>query len=327
MRTADHACVEHPGVRAQDRLHLVRVDVRAAPDDDVFHPPRDVQVAGLIDKTEVAHVNPAVVRVRPERLSPVPFLDQVAPHADLAVDDLPFGVVVRPADAGPPRRLRIGRPRDGELARVHRAVEARDWDASRDLPPLRNLWGKGCAGDRHCACRGQRDSVSQHADHVGRHTDQQGRAGRARHFEAVLGCPLRLVEHDQRSAGAKAVQAHAADALRQRRHGEDAIVFGDLEPSCKALEGHLLQPRRQRRELGHPRRARGQRYLHDPARIRSRGGGCGQTGRRGGRQLVRHVGIDHQGRPRLLCDPSHLVLAQTERERQQDGAEVWDGEL
>src|SRR5260370_30977828 len=101
MRTADHARIDYAGVKAQHRLDLVRVDVRAAPDDDVLHPPDDVQVSLDIHKPQVAHVRPTVVRIGARRLSPVAALDQVASHADLISVDLPLGPIVWPSDGSP----------------------------------------------------------------------------------------------------------------------------------------------------------------------------------------------------------------------------------
>src|SRR5207253_2574508 len=43
IRPADHARVEHRRVHTEHRFHLVRIDVRAAPDDDVLHPADDVK--------------------------------------------------------------------------------------------------------------------------------------------------------------------------------------------------------------------------------------------------------------------------------------------
>ena len=78
---------------------------------------------------------------------------------------------------------------------------------------------------------------------------------------------MRLPEHDQRGPGAQAVEAHAANALGKRCHRKHAIVLRDLQPPGEALEGQLLQSRREGRELGHPGRARGHRDLDDPIRV------------------------------------------------------------
>src|SRR5260370_17089024 len=110
MRTADHARIDYAGVKEQHRLDLVRVDVRAAPDDDVLHPPDDVQVSLAIDKPQVAHVRPSVARIGPSRLSPVAVLDQLASHADLISFDLPLAPTVRPSHRRPPLLLRLTPP-------------------------------------------------------------------------------------------------------------------------------------------------------------------------------------------------------------------------
>ena len=90
----------------------------------------------------------------------------------------------------------------------------------------------------------QVDRVVENPDHIGRHADQNRSPRPPRHVEALLGRPVRLPKHDQSCALAKAVKAHAADALRQRRHGQDAVVLGDLEAGREGLERDLLQPRR-----------------------------------------------------------------------------------
>src|SRR5207302_9844110 len=63
VRPADDTCVKNGRMHAQHRLHLVRVDVRAAPDDDVLHTTDDVEESRLVDETEVAHMCPTVLRV------------------------------------------------------------------------------------------------------------------------------------------------------------------------------------------------------------------------------------------------------------------------
>src|SRR5712692_2850499 len=146
---ADDADIHHARMRAQDRFDFVGVDVRPAPDDDVLDAADDVEVAGLIDKAQVAHVRPPVSRIRPDRLAPVPLLYQVAAHADLTIEDLPLGPVVRPAHRRPAERLRIGWARHRELARIHGAVKARDGHARRALPTLRDLRGQRRTGDGH----------------------------------------------------------------------------------------------------------------------------------------------------------------------------------
>src|SRR5712692_5865450 len=147
----DHANIDPSWMRAQHRLDLVRVDVGSAPDDDVLGPADDVQISRLVDEAEVAHVCPAVARVRARLLAPVAILHEVAAHADLTLEDLPLGAIVRPPDRGPASGLRVGWARHGQLTGVHGAVEARDRHAGRGFPALRDLRGQGSAGDRHRA--------------------------------------------------------------------------------------------------------------------------------------------------------------------------------
>src|SRR5713226_2107284 len=158
----DDADIQHAWMCAQHRLDLVRVDVRSAPDDDVLDAADDMQISVLVDEAEVAHVRPPVGRQRTEVLAPVAILNQVAAHADLtstaadrvgrwAIKDLPLGSIMRAADGRPAKRLRVGWARYGQLAGVHRAVEARYRHAGRGLPALRDLGGQRGAGDRHGA--------------------------------------------------------------------------------------------------------------------------------------------------------------------------------
>src|SRR5229473_6536948 len=147
----DHADIDHGWMCAQHRLDLVRVDVRSASDDDVLDPADDVQISSVVDEAEVAHMRPAVGRQRTEVFAPVPMLHEVATHADFSIEDLPLRAIVRAADGRPPNRLRVGWARHGQLAGVHRAVEARDRHAGRGLPALRDLRGQRGAGDRHRA--------------------------------------------------------------------------------------------------------------------------------------------------------------------------------
>src|ERR1700694_6002770 len=228
---------------AEHRFDLVRIDVRAAPDDDVLDPADHVKVAGFVHEPQVTHVRPAVARVRPRDLAPVAALDQVAAHAYLSLYDLPLGAVVWSSNGGPAKALRVGRARHRQLAGVHRAVEARDRDAGRGFPPFGDLRGKGGAGDRDRTQSLQRwEGVVQHADHVGRHADHHRGARFSSDGEADLGWPMRLAQHDQRGAAAQAEEAHAADALGERRHWQDAVLLGDLQPLGEALEGDLLEP-------------------------------------------------------------------------------------
>src|SRR5260370_3914707 len=122
----DAADVDHRWMCAQHRLDLKRVDVRSAPDDDVLDPADDVQISGVVDEAEVAHVRPPVGRQRTEVLAPVATLHEVAAHADLpttaadrvarwAFEDLPFGAIVPPADGRPPNRLPVGWARHAQL--------------------------------------------------------------------------------------------------------------------------------------------------------------------------------------------------------------------
>src|SRR5712691_6653833 len=90
------ANIHHGWMRAYHRLDLIGVDVRSAPDDDVLDPADDVQISGLVDEAEVAHVRPAVCRQRTEVLAPVAALHEVAAHADFPFEDLPLGAIVRP---------------------------------------------------------------------------------------------------------------------------------------------------------------------------------------------------------------------------------------
>src|SRR5216683_1214843 len=155
----DHADIDHGWMCAQHRLDLVRVDVRSASDDDVLDPADDVQISSVVDEAQVAHVRPAVGRQRTEVLAPVAILHEVAAHADFSylaaagcvgysVHNLPLGAIVRPAHRGPANSLGVGWTRHGQLAGVHRAVKARDRNAGRGLPTLRDLGGQRRAGDR-----------------------------------------------------------------------------------------------------------------------------------------------------------------------------------
>src|SRR5712691_803473 len=144
----DHADVQHCWMHAQHRLDLVRIDVGAAPDDDVLDPADDVQVSCLVYETQVAHVRPAIAGVRARFLAPIAFLHEVAAHTDFSLKNLPLGPIVRPPHRGPASSLRVGWARHGQLAGVHRAVEARDRDSGRSLPTLGDLRGQRRAGDR-----------------------------------------------------------------------------------------------------------------------------------------------------------------------------------
>src|SRR6266849_6768832 len=119
VRAPDDTDILHGWMCAQHRLDLVGVDVRSAPDDDVLDPAHDVQVSGLVDEAEVAHVRPAVGRQRTEVLAPVAVLHEVAAHADFVPEDLPLGTIVRPPHCGPANSLWVGWARHGQLAGVH----------------------------------------------------------------------------------------------------------------------------------------------------------------------------------------------------------------
>src|SRR5260370_20815520 len=90
VRAPDDADIRHSWMCAQHRLDLVRVDVRSASDDDVLDPADDVQISGVVDEAEVAHMRPAVGRQRTEVFAPVPMLHEVAAHADFSIEDLPL---------------------------------------------------------------------------------------------------------------------------------------------------------------------------------------------------------------------------------------------
>src|SRR5712692_1379845 len=245
----DNADVYHRWMCPQHRLDLVRVDVGAAPDDDVLDPAGHVQISRVVDEAEVAHVRPAVGRVGTEFLAPVAILHEVASHTDFsnaaadsvgrwAFEDLPLCAIVRPPHRGPAKSLRVGGARHSKLAGVHRAVEARDRNAGRGLPTLRDLRGQRRAGDRNRAQRPRcAKRVVEHPDHVGRHADQHGSPRPVCDVETMLGSPVRLAKHDKSCAHAKTVKAHAADALGEGRDRKHAIVLRDLESRREALEG------------------------------------------------------------------------------------------
>src|SRR5204863_7459476 len=119
---------------------LVRIDVGAAPDDDVLQAARHVQEAVLVEKAEVAQVGPAIGRVRPRVLAPEPLLHRRAPHADLAVlRDQALDTVVRSPHAVPALLDRVRGRADRQLAGVHGAVEGDDAGAGARLPGPRHL--------------------------------------------------------------------------------------------------------------------------------------------------------------------------------------------
>ena len=269
---------------------------------------------------------PAILRVGTRVLAPVAVLHQVAPHADLVIDDLPFGTIVGPPDGGPARGLGVGWAGDGELTGVHRAVKAGHRGPGRQLPAFGDLWGHGRSRNRDRPHRWQRDRLAEHPDHVGRHADHHGSPCRRRGLEAVLRAPVRFAQHDQCGAQAQAVQAHPADALGQRRHREDAVVLGDVQPRGKALEGHLLQPRGERGQLGHAGRARAQGDLDDARRIR-----CSDRRRwqatGWSAQRFQFGARDDQPRLRFAQHPAHLVLSQRKRQRHDERAHLGDRKL
>src|SRR5207248_9597949 len=102
---------------------LVGVDVGAAPDDQVLAAAEDLEVAGLVDPSEVARVDPAVLGGGPEGLAPVTLLDRGAAHAELAFGgDHRLAAVVRPADRVVALLPWVAGAGDAQLAGVHRAV-------------------------------------------------------------------------------------------------------------------------------------------------------------------------------------------------------------
>src|SRR6202011_4966430 len=112
---------------AEHLLDLVRVDVGAAPDDQVLDAPGDVEIAIFIEEAQVPRVHPAVLRVGPAGLSPVALLHRWAAHTDLApIGDHRLRAVVGPAHRGPALCLRVAGGPDRELPGVHRAVENAD---------------------------------------------------------------------------------------------------------------------------------------------------------------------------------------------------------
>src|SRR5207302_4760319 len=138
----------------------------------------------LVDVTEVAHVRPAVLRVRAGVLAPVAVLDEVASHADLSVDDLPLGAIMRPTHCRPAKMLWIGRAGHRELAGVHRPVKAGDRDPGRLLPALGDLWGQWRSRNGDRAYRGQLDWPVEQPGHGGRHADHHGSSCRGGGLEA-----------------------------------------------------------------------------------------------------------------------------------------------
>src|SRR5712692_851373 len=332
----DNADVYHRWMCPQHRLDLVWVDVGAAPDDDVLDPAGHVQISRVVDEAEVAHVRPAVGRIGTEFLAPVAILHEVASHTDFsnaaadsvgrwAFEDLPLCAIVRPPHRGPAKSLRVGGARHSKLAGVHRAVEARDRNAGRGLPTLRDLRGQRRAGDRNRAQRPRcAKRVVEHPDHVGRHADQHGSPRPVCDVETMLGSPVRLAKHDKSCAHAKTVKAHAADALGEGRHRKHAIVLRDLESRREALECDLLEAGRQRRELRHAGRARCHRYLDDPIRIGIR---RGRLGRPCVREVI-HVGArEGENGPGFLIQPAQLVLPKAHRQWEDHRTEVGDREL
>src|SRR5439155_26230632 len=82
---ADHGALQHPRVLVQRVLDLDRRDVLAAGDDHVLGAVHDVDVAALVDRGQVARVEPTVLDrlVRLPRLAPVPLHDHVGARQHL----------------------------------------------------------------------------------------------------------------------------------------------------------------------------------------------------------------------------------------------------
>ncbi len=142
----------------------------------------------------------------------------------------------------------------------------------------------------------------------------------------MLRGPMRLAEHDEGGALAQAIEAHPADALREGCHGQDTVAVGDLEPARESLKRHLLQPRRERGELGYPGRPRGHRDLDYLRRV----GGFRGRGRRRKPGLFKLTELrlgDDRSRSGRFLNPPQLVLAEARWQRQDDRAEVRDREL
>src|SRR5205807_10253691 len=148
VRPADHAGVGDPRVAAQGPLHLVGVDVGAAPDDQVLGAPGHDQVAVLVKVAEVTHVDPAVSGVGAEGFAPVALLDGVPAHADLALGrDQDLTAVVRAADGVMALGSRVGGAAHAQLPGVHRAVEDADSRTGPVLPIRSQVGWHGGAGD------------------------------------------------------------------------------------------------------------------------------------------------------------------------------------
>src|SRR5579871_6652150 len=83
IRATHHARIRNTRMQSDSVFDLVRVDVAAAPDDDVLQAPDDLQVTVVIEPAEIAHVGPAIIREWSVLLAPVPLLDGRSAHANL----------------------------------------------------------------------------------------------------------------------------------------------------------------------------------------------------------------------------------------------------
>ncbi len=160
---ADHGHLVDGRVRLDGVLDVGRVDVVAAPDDDVLAPPDDVEVAVLVEAAEVAGDQPAVdpgpwpwppgrrstragrpgIRIRTWPTSPA------ATGRPVVVDADDLGRWQRLADrAGPAHRLAGWHEAVDRSGLGHAVVVGDQGGRHPLLQPLEHLGGERCAADR-----------------------------------------------------------------------------------------------------------------------------------------------------------------------------------
>ncbi len=111
---ADHRHVPHQRVAGEDLLDLHGMDVLAAADDHVVHPPGDHELAVVVDVAHVAREVPAIAQGASVGVRPVPVAGEGLVGVE-AGDDLALL-----AGAAPPRRAR---PAARALATTTRSAE------------------------------------------------------------------------------------------------------------------------------------------------------------------------------------------------------------
>ena len=242
----------HVGMLVEHLLDLARVDVVAAPDDQVLLAIHDEEVPVLVDLGHVAGAEPAglVDRVRRRlRALPVALHDVVAADHDLAhlalrdllavlVPDLHLDALDRRADRSR-LALAAGVVERRDRGGLRQPVSLEDDAAELLLEAADQLHGDGgAAGHADAQARrvGRVRGVRvQHRVVHRRHALEDGHAVALDDLERLVGVEAREHRHLRAAAHGGVHRAGLAEGVEQRQRSEQHLVLVELGESASTL--------------------------------------------------------------------------------------------